>query len=620
MKRLNSVTTVLLCSVLFAAGCKPDSTEPEPIFTEPSLEITSGDIVADPAGQECSLTYTLKDKAEDGTVSASCSADWIAELDYATEGTVAFSVLPNDSETDRSTILYVIYMYGGGEVLRDSVTISQGIGNTEPEYDYEFHAELLTGVYYGTKNGNNGEYSYYATFSDMPYGEDGYGQPGGTYYVFDLFGPAPEDAENPMIPVGTYVLGESGVTAEYTFTPELSGAFTLDENGQMNVMYAIFSEGTLELSKDGNGNYTMVADLVDNVGYRHHVEYSGDAGSWRDDSLPPYGIVDEDMDISAVAASGEFIKATGDKESMFVTLSFSDMQKGEDGYAFPGNVLSVSGWVPYDVSGNIGSGTYEISVEQGANFTLQAGMFYNGIPDGTHVESYTEDGYPSYGLIISGTMKLSNWSGYYEITWDFTTEEGHKITGSYYGGMTVDMPREFSTLDGDITLDLSNVEAIGTYYGDWYLNGGGNWQLTFRPPYGYTEGDGMQIDLVANRLGFEAGIPSGTYTAGADDYPDPAYPEIGQYRRGFMSNGFLSGTGYLGGFDGMGHASEVAPATEGALIITANEDGTYTFQFSFLDDRGNTWDGEWTGHIQLSKYPFAGDAPEAHHATSSVRR
>ena len=73
----------------------------------------------------------------------------------------------------------------------------------------------------------------------------------------------------------------------------------------------------------------------------------------------------------------------------------------------------------------------------------------------------------------------------------------------------------FSSLEGDITLDLTNVEATANYYGDWYVNGGGNWQLSLKPPFGVTEGDGMQVDLVAERLGFEAGIPSGTYTAGA---------------------------------------------------------------------------------------------------------
>ena len=69
----------------------------------------------------------------------------------------------------------------------------------------------------------------------------------------------------------------------------------------------------------------------------------------------------------------------------------------------------------------------------------------------------------------------------------------------------------------------------------------------------------------------------------------------------------MNGTGYMGGFDGMQQPSLLAPATSGDLTITANDDGTYTLTFSFLDDKGNTWDGEWTGFISLiNSDPLAG--------------
>ena len=84
----------------------------------------------------------------------------------------------------------------------------------------------------------------------------------------------------------------------------------------------------------------------------------------------------------------------------------------------------------------------------------------------------------------------------------------------------------------------------------------------------------MQIEINAEKLGFDAGIPSGVYTAGADGYPYPAYPEIGQYRRGFLENGLHSGTCYMGGFNNVGQPSELDPATEGDLEITANDDRT----------------------------------------------
>ena len=594
----------MICGLLMIAGCKPDAEEQ---VQTPTLEITTGDITADPAGQDCSITYTLNNKVENGRIAAECPADWITDIDYSVEGTVTFTVMPNDTDSERTASLSVSYAYAEGEELSDEVTIIQPVAL--PQYDYDFQAKLLTGVYYGTKYGQNGEYSYYVTFSDMPFAEDGYGQIGGTYYIFDMFGPVPEDEENPMIPLGEYTLGESGATAEYTFTPDLSGAFTVGASGAMDEMYVIYAEATLEIGLDSDGNYVMTADITDTDGKTHHVEYTGDSGSWRNESLPPYGSIDSDVDLTAYDAAGDFVKASG-QETMFVDLYFSDKMFDDNGnIEGPGYVLTVQGWVPYDMGGSVGAGDYVITSEQGANFNLQKGYFYNEIPDGTYLTYYDEDGYPSYALVSSGTMSLKNWSGYYEISWNFTTEGGHAVTGSYAGELKVDMPKEFSSLEGDKTLDLSGAVASGTYYGDWYLNDGGNWNLKIQPPYGSTEGDGIQIDLVAERLGFEAGIPSGTYTASADGYPYPAYPAIGEYRRGFLDFGLLSGTGYMSAFNSIGQPGELAPATEGDLIITANEDGSYTIEFSFLDDKGHTWDGEWTGFIELSKYAFAGDVP-----------
>lgn len=33
--------------------------------------------------------------------------------------------------------------------------------------------------------------------------------------------------------------------------------------------------------------------------------------------------------------------------------------------------------------------------------------------------------------------------------------------------------------------------------------------------------------------------------------------------------------------------------------VTGHGDGTCTFEFSFLDDKGNTWDGKWTGTLSV---------------------
>ena len=63
-----------------------------------------------------------------------------------------------------------------------------------------------------------------------------------------------------------------------------------------------------------------------------------------------------------------------------------------------------------------------------------------------------------------------------------------------------------------------------------------------------------------------------------------------------------------GKFDGEGNAQAVAPAVSGDLNITNNGDGTYDFSFAFMDDCGNTWDGHWTGALQMTDYSGAPSA------------
>ena len=71
---------------------------------------------------------------------------------------------------------------------------------------------------------------------------------------------------------------------------------------------------------------------------------------------------------------------------------------------------------------------------------------------------------------------------------------------------------------------------------------------------------------------------------------------VGEYLYGYLSSS-LNGTFYLSGFQEDGSVTEYAPAISGDLNIENHGDGTYTFSFEFLDDRGYTWDGEWTGTI-----------------------
>ena len=212
------------------------------------------------------------------------------------------------------------------------------------------------------------------------------------------------------------------------------------------------------------------------------------------------------------------------------------------------------------------------------------------LPMGTRADHITESG-TYVGLIADGEMTVSGEAGAYSVECSFLTAEGRSVTCSWSGDVTVaGVPGPYSTLTGDYTLDLEGTEGTAYYNGNYYGTGD-NWIVQLLPGPGP---DGVQIELVTSGDGVEDGIPDGTYTASTS-----AVPSAGEFMTGSMTDGIVFGTNYVGDFTEQGLADGFAPATAGRLDVTGHGDGTCTFEFSFLDDKGNTWDGKWTGTLSV---------------------
>ena len=616
MKRLFALFTAT--AVFCLPACTPEP-EPEP-ETRPAIEITGEDAINIPAGGgEYSVTYKLENETENGTVSAECPADWISDTDCSIKGTVTFTVSANDTEEERSTVLTICYEYEAGESVEDSINIIQGgTSGDEPEkeYDYEYDTGYLTGVYYGAI-GENGEYNYYTWLSDLPFDSGGMTMIGGTYYLFDIYGPEPTDYSLYSPAAGTYRLSEG--TEEWTFNQVSSWGLTIGETER--TMDVHFTEGTLEITIDDNLNYTFEAFLTDDEGKSHHVTYTGNAPIWEDRSYNgpeyDYDIIEEDIDIEVRNALANYVIKDGD--IMEAALIFTDMEIDGEGYALPpGTALTVDAYMPLDNNGYIAAGTYEIAEYPGDNFSLWYGEIYDLFdvltPMGTYAVTYDGQGNPAYGLIESGTMEISGSDGLYDIECRFTTFEGHSVTCNYSGELLVSgIPQGFSTLTGDYTLDLSQATASASCYGNFYNTGGNNWAISLLPSDGVT-GDGFSSDFVVEGLDQSEGIPSGTYTAAdAESHMGiingAVYP--GEYLKGYLNeaSGSLGGTVFMGGFDS-GYVNEFAPAIEGEMTITNHGDGTYTIQLDFIDDLGNNWGGEWSGEI-YNAAPYCVSDPDS---------
>ena len=106
MKLKNLFYFVLALPLVFAA-CEPTE-EPTPEVKEPKLTLTSFDeINFEAEGGQGTITYTLENAVEGVELTASCEAEWVA--DVTTGETVTFTVEANEESEGRETKVVVAY-------------------------------------------------------------------------------------------------------------------------------------------------------------------------------------------------------------------------------------------------------------------------------------------------------------------------------------------------------------------------------------------------------------------------------------------------------------------------------------------------------------------------------
>lgn len=559
----------ILPAVLLSGCSKPGTDSPLP---EIIPDIT-GSLLLPAEGGPASIAYSIAGHADDGKLSAAASEDWLDGFDCGTDGTVAFTVLPNEDTEDRSAVITLTYTWAGTETVTKQINAIQ---KGKIPYDFEFlELDKFYGIYYGDINGINGEHNYNITISDKELeGNGDYITPGGTYYMLDFFAGAPSDPENPSLPSGTYTLGTSGSTSEMTFSKDFSKAAMLTEDGDY-IFNTVFTDGTASVSYEGS-TITIEAFLTDADSKTHHIRYSGEAVFHTDgeDSITT-PVIDHDINLDVQYASAMYASRSGDV--MEVNISLEDEQ----------TILHIEAFMPFDETGAITAGQYLMSSDVYTPSTIYPGEtaeFMGGvIYMGTYAEQMGEDGSVTIGLAADGCMSISSEAGDCVISCSITTAEGYSITADWRGPLSVTaIPDPISTLTGDYTLDLTEAEATADYCGDYYGTGGSDWRLTITSTTG---SDSFQTDFVTSGTSYSDGIGSGTYT-GVVDFPSP-----GQYLIGWAMGDYTGGTLYLGG------ENEIAPAVSGDMTITDNGDGTHTVSFAFTDDAGHIWDGNWTGVI-----------------------
>ena len=588
MKKYLLLLFVALVPVL--SGC-----EKEPDVNTSLPEIDLGklmNLTVPMEGGEAVIEYRIVNPVEGGTISAEPTENWLGGFNYDTPGRIVFNVDENTADEDRSSIVTLTYTYDENESVTAQLNVIQA------SYDYVIDCTFMSGTYYGSQYGLNGEYNYYTILSDMEYNDGA--MDGGSYYAFDLYtASAPENPDNPLPAAGTYVLGEQGATADMTFAPDHTQALRTSVDGEV-VFDVGFTEGTLIISYDG-GVMHAEASLTDETGMRHYLTYSGNP-DYDNASGGSGGETVLNQDIDMEASQGAAVYVSGEEGGLMeVQLTFTDMEVDFFGYVVPpGSILNVDVFMHYDESGNIATGDYTLagsSVPEA--MSINPGEYFNymgvTLTMGTYISYIDESENVFEGLISDGEMKVSGEPGNYTVECSFVTAEGYSVECSYNGALEVTgFPGPYSTLTDDYTLDLEGASGSAQFWGDYYGNGTGNWIVVLE-----SATDVVQLELITEEVDFNAGLASAVYTPSVD----PVNPAPGEYVTGYLDGDYLMGTNYMETLEGL--IVGCAPAVSGDLSITNNGDDTYTISFAFTDDLGHVWDGEWTGVLDFSNRSYA---------------
>ena len=427
---------LIAMSAALLTGCKKDNLGNQDQPTDvPSIETGTASLSIPAQGGTIELTYEIINPAEDGQISAEQAENWIHDFNCDTDGKISFTADANESTDSRSQELTLTYTYGDGNSVQAKIDAVQDAA-APVQYDFDLTLNILEGEYYGDMYGNNGEYNWYTYISDIGFDANGYTQPNGTYYVLDIFGPAPEDESNLLPPAGEYILGEEGATEEMTFTPDYSEVAMTDAEGALEYS-GIFTEGRLTISYEGE-NMVLEAFLTDSQGKTHHVKYNGPADYFDnsdgdgDTGEIPQSTLTEDYTLDLSGATG---RATyyGDYYGTGGGNWVIDIMQ-ESGDSFMTDLVAEG----TDFESGITSGTYTAS----SSYSPLPGEYLQGYVDygigGTAYANVLDGMAMEYAIAVSGDLKITNnGDGTYVISFEFLDPQGYTWDGEWSGNLEV---------------------------------------------------------------------------------------------------------------------------------------------------------------------------------------
>ena len=603
-------------------GCdKP--VEPTPDAKSPVIALEKSGVEAKAEGETISVNYTIENPAEGVVLTAAEDVEWIENV-AVTGSAVSFDVVANELFEAREA--QITLSYEGAESA--TLTVSQLAAN---DPTIILAKQTLTCTLRPGYEGLGADRYYLGLCSGQTFEA-----PDGTLipkYTDDIifycaFYGEPADLNNVMIAEGTYTLNGDekklgNLDPYYTYT--------VRNDGYSAPLNAPATEATVTVERiEGDvTNYIINFDYTFEDGTQLKARYEGDIFIQVSTPLTaPTPWMEEDYDAEFVGVyakrdSGSALIGSVD----VIGVQLYDCQLDENGAQTGGIVVRLELTSPELEGMNpmIPDGTYNVSMNNELYSTpvgdvLNLGEGLGGLTMmGTTARVMDENGNYYYGAVLSGSVTVeSNGIDEQTISVDLMTGNGKHITGSYTGPVVIDnyfyqpplSDDPYSTLEGDLAIEAdANWSFKADYYQSYYHN---NTEVSFIRFRGYNVSNpdltwepywGFRFDIIVPNDG-NITLPAGTYRPDTNGEHKPMTFEVGTRRIVDDEGTYYEGSyGYLG-YDWLGFIDKtnMAPAVDGSLVITAYGDDEYGIQYYVTDDKGNVITFSHRGKVKIVKY------------------
>lgn len=277
-------------------------------------------------------------------------------------------------------------------------------------------------IYYGDAYGA-GFSEYYFQVGDIISSD---GSPVGSGYMleFDLWGTTSADPDQAVLPEGTYTFSRD-IALNTIASDKSCGHYTLPDGSARYRIDYTGGEATVKHTADG---YDISGYFVLGDGYRLNFTYRG-ALNFKNQAPA----VSDDVNVTFASGEGYYYGDLYGYGSANYTLTFES--------ADAKTLLTIDMYDVLDESRDpvISEGTYVLDTD----YSATPGTFYDGVYDmwglvGTYCTLNAGTDQEEYLLINGGSFTVAHQGSDYSFTFDFTTQGGTAVKGSYTGAFPIE--------------------------------------------------------------------------------------------------------------------------------------------------------------------------------------